>query len=146
VIAVDTNVLVYAHIDTFDKHELARSALVGLAERGRPWGIPAPCLVEFVRVMTHPRILAEPLSVADAVAAMDAVLTAPSVSVLCPAEQHWPFLSETARDGDARGNLAFDAVIAAICQEVGVTLLLTEDRDFDRFSRVAVARLADFEP
>ncbi|MGH8609278.1 MAG: hypothetical protein ACREX9_18255 [Gammaproteobacteria bacterium] len=40
------------------------------------------------------------------------------------------------READARGNLAFDAQIAAVCAEHRVTALLTADRDFARFSRL----------
>jgi hypothetical protein len=141
VIAVDTNVLVYAHVDAFPKHAAARKELVALAEGPRPWGIPAPCLVEFLRIVTHPRVLAEPYSMAEATEALAALLESPTVSVLCPAEQHWSLLCAAALDADARGNLAFDATIAAICEESGATALLTEDRDFARFDRVSVRRL-----
>ena len=46
-----------------------------------------------------------------------------------------------ASDGDAAGNLAFDAQIVAICREGGVSELLTEDRDFDRFRGFRTVRL-----
>jgi predicted nucleic acid-binding protein len=36
-------------------------------------------------------------------------------------------------ESNARGNLGFDAQIAAVCLEHGATTLLTEDRDFARF-------------
>lgn len=141
-IAIDTNVLVYAHVDSFPKHALARDAVVALAEGARPWGIPAPCLVEFLRIVTHPRVLADPFSMPEATDAVAALLESPTASILCPAGEHWRLLSAAACDADARGNLAFDATIAAICEETGVSVLLTEDRDFDRFSRVTVRRLA----
>jgi predicted nucleic acid-binding protein len=117
VIAVDTNVLVYAHVDS------------------------SQCLVEFLRLVTHPRVLADPFTMVEATDALSALLESPTASVLCPAEQHWHLLQAAARDADARGNLAFDATIAAICEETGVTVLLTEDRDFARFERVTVRRL-----
>ncbi len=143
-IAVDTNILVYAHVDTFPKHPAAKEALIELAEGGRMWGIPSPCLVEFMRVATHPRVFTDPFSVSDVTEALDALLAAPTVSILGPGEQHWAFLRDGARAADARGNLAFDAAIAAICEEVGVKQLLTEDRDFDRFASLQTLRLADF--
>ena len=37
----------------------------------------------------------------------------------------------------------FTGAIAAICREAGVTALVTEDRDFDRFSDLPIRRLAD---
>jgi predicted nucleic acid-binding protein len=38
-------------------------------------------------------------------------------------------------------NLAFDAQVVALCREAGVTALLTEDRDFDRFRGFRTLRL-----
>ena len=39
------------------------------------------------------------------------------------------------------GNLMFDAQIAALCLEHGVSCLLTEDQDFARFSSIKTKRL-----
>jgi predicted nucleic acid-binding protein len=36
----------------------------------------------------------------------------------------------------------FDAQIVAVCRETGVSELLTEDRDFDRFRNFRTRRLA----
>ena len=41
--------------------------------------------------------------------------------------------------GEAAGNLAFDAHIAALCIEHGVTELWTLDRDFARFPGLKIA-------
>jgi predicted nucleic acid-binding protein len=92
--------------------------------------------------VTHPRVLAQPYSVDEALDAIDAVLASPSLNVLGPGEQFWIYLAQAAREADARGNLAFDAAIVAICRESGVTALLTEDRDFDRFAGFPTRRLA----
>ena len=40
-----------------------------------------------------------------------------------------------------RGGLVTDAVIVALCREQGVDTVLSNDRDFDRFPDVRVARL-----
>ena len=48
---------------------------------------------------------------------------------------------ESIRDGGTVGNLVFDAQIVAVCREHGVSCLLTEDRDFDRFRRLRTERL-----
>ena len=37
-----------------------------------------------------------------------------------------------------RGDLVFDAQIAAVCLEHGAATILTEDRDFHRFSGITV--------
>ena len=58
-----------------------------------------------------------------------------------PGYRYWRLLRETIADVQARGNHVFDAQIVAVCREWGVTAILTEDRDFGRFSGVAVRRL-----
>lgn len=55
-IAVDTNVLVYAHRREPVEHEEAFRLLRDLAEGTAPWAIPWPCVYEFFSVVTNPRI------------------------------------------------------------------------------------------
>jgi predicted nucleic acid-binding protein len=56
VIAVDTNILVYAHRADSPFHDRARAAPETPAAGPRPWAIPWPCVLEFFAVVTHPRI------------------------------------------------------------------------------------------
>lgn len=51
------------------------------------------------------------------------------------------FLVEAIEEAQAVGNLVFDAQIAALCRESGVRMLLTEDRDFERFTGLKIERL-----
>ena len=139
-IAVDTNVLVHAHRKESPKHEAARRHVVVLAERGL--GIPVFCLGEFLRVVTHPRIT-NAHSADEACEAMERLIASPNVDVLQPGRRYPQLLAEAVREADAVGNLVFDAQIVALCREAGVRSLLTEDRDFDRFSAFATERLPD---
>jgi len=141
VIAVDTNILVYAHREELPHHRKARARLVGLAESPARWAIPVVCLAEFLRVTTHPRLLAPPFTVAEACAALARILESPSLVLLMPGERFWPLLAEAVSEGSAAGNLVFDAQVAALCREAGVSALLTEDRDFDRFPGLRTTRL-----
>ena len=43
------------------------------------------------------------------------------------------FFDRCVREAEARGNLAFDAQIAAVCLEHGARDVWTFDRDFSRF-------------
>ncbi|MFQ5690763.1 MAG: TA system VapC family ribonuclease toxin [Gemmatimonadota bacterium] len=133
-IAVDTNVLIYAHRAGLPGHERAFAWLRHLAEGAEPWGVPVFCLGEFVRVATHPRILDPPSTLEQALGALEELLECPVVRVLSPGPSYPALLSEALRAGDARGNLAFDAQIHAVCREGGASRLLTLDRDFARFS------------
>ena len=142
-IAVDTNVLVYAHRAESSRHSRARAWLGFLAEGDAPWAIPVFCLGEFVRIATHHRVFDPPSTLAQAIDAVDAVLESPSVRLLATTSVHWPLLRAALVAGDATGNLAFDAQIAALCRENGIERLLTEDRDFARFPFLKVVSLAD---
>jgi hypothetical protein len=132
-IAVDTNVLVYAHRPGSSHHELAADWLRHLAEGPVPWGLPVFVLGEFVRVVTHPKIFAEPSSLDVAFGFVAAVLESPTLRLLTPGERFVALFEECVRRAEARGNLAFDAQIAAVCREAGAASLLTRDRDFLRF-------------
>ena len=59
-IALDTNILVYAHRADSPWHEAAYQSIVNLAQGEAFWGIPWPCIHEFLAVVTHPRIYAPP--------------------------------------------------------------------------------------
>jgi toxin-antitoxin system PIN domain toxin len=139
-IAVDTNVLVYAHREEVPQHRKARRRLIELAEGHARWAIPVFCLGEFLRVISHPRLFDPPFSVAEAVDALARVLGSPSLVVLVPGDDFAALLLEAVTEADAIGNLVFDAQIVALCREAGVASLLTHDRDFDRFRGFPTAR------
>ena len=52
-IAVDTNVLVYAHREDSPWHGAASRVVRDLAEGSAPWAIPWPCLHEFLAIVTR---------------------------------------------------------------------------------------------
>ena len=87
-IAVDTNVLVYAHRGEFSQHGRARGLLAELADGDALWAIPVFCLGEFLRVVTHPSILKPPTRTAEAVRAIEALLHSPSLRLLVPGERY----------------------------------------------------------
>jgi len=66
VIAVDTNILVYAHREDSPFHEAASGRVAELAEGPATWAIPWPCLHEFLGIVTHSRIYAPPTPLAQA--------------------------------------------------------------------------------
>jgi toxin-antitoxin system PIN domain toxin len=137
-IAVDSNVLVHAHRAGTPNHERSLAWLRRLAEGPVPWGLPVFCLGEFVRVVTHPRVLHPPSSLDEAWGAIEALLESPTLRVLYPGERYPSLFHEALEAAQARGNLAFDAQIVAVCRERGVNRLLTLDRDFARFPGVTV--------
>jgi len=133
---------VYAHREGLPQHERALAWMRHLVESPTPWALPVFCLGEFVRVVTHPRVFDPPSTLEEALEALGAYLAGPSVRLLLPGEQFAALLMECLREGDARGNIAFDAQIAALCREQGIDRLLTEDRDFSRFSSLRTVLLS----
>ncbi len=75
--------------------------------------------------------------------AMARILGSPSLSILSPGPGFPELLADAVRESDAVGNLVFDAQIVADCREHGVSSLLTEDRDFERFRDFGTTRLGD---
>jgi hypothetical protein len=133
VIAVDTNILVYADCEESSLHAAALQAVRRLAEGDEAWAIPVFCIGEFLRVVSHDRLFDPPTPVMEAVDAVDSLLASPSSRLLTPGDRYLPLLRNLIAESHVRGNLVYDAQIAAVCLEHGATVLLTEDRDFARF-------------
>jgi len=137
VIAIDANILVYAHRADSPWNEAATACLDSLVQRGTSWGIPWPCVYEFYTIVTHPRIYAPPSSPAQAVDQLEAWLEAPELTLLAEETAYWPILKDQLVRGKVAGSQVHDARIAAICISHGVTELWTADRDFSRFGTLS---------
>ncbi|GGP89694.1 type II toxin-antitoxin system VapC family toxin [Streptosporangium pseudovulgare] len=140
-IAVDTNVLVYAHRSDNEFHDRAMAKIRELAEGRSAWAIPWPCVHEFFSVVTHPRIYAPPSTSAQAIAQIDAWLTSPSLVMIGETKDHWKTLRSVIESGRVLGPMVHDARIAAVCAANGVRELWTLDRDFSRFPAPVIRNL-----
>lgn len=136
--AVDTNILVFSEITSSRFHRTARALLVELGESAEPWAIPWPCVYEFLRIVTHPRVYHPPVPMERARADLDRVLASPSLVLLSETRRHSELLEKMLATSGVSGNLVHDAHIAALCLEHGVSELLTGDRDFLRFPEIRV--------
>lgn len=132
-IAVDTQILVYAHRRDSPFHEQARETVSGLAEGLAAWALPWPCIHEFLAVVTHPRIYDPPSSWTAARAQVDAWLESPTISLLSETADHWSKLTTLAQKAAVTGPRIHDARVAALCMAHGVRELYSVDRDFSRF-------------
>jgi len=131
VIAIETNILVYAHRREPEFHPQAAQLLAHLAEGHQPWAIPWPCIFEFFSVATNPRIWNAAASTPDqATNQIEAWLSSPSVRTLSEPRGFFSILEATLRNGRMRGGIVHDARVAALCLAHGVEELLTRDRDF----------------
>jgi toxin-antitoxin system PIN domain toxin len=136
VIAIDTNVLVYAHRRDSAWHQPAVAALTRIAENRSGWALPWPCVHEFLAIVTHPRIYLPPSSQAQAIDQVEAWLESPSVVMLGEGDGHWETLRRTLTASQVLGPQVHDARIAALCLQHGVDELWTADRDFSRFAEL----------
>lgn len=137
-IAVDTNVLVYAHRRDSPFHARAGETLRSLATGRAAWAIPWPCVHEFLAVVTHPRIFSPPSTMVEAIDQVDSWLESPTLILLGEAADHWATLRRLIQAGAITGPKIHDGRIAAICVSHGVRELLSSDRDFSRFPDVRV--------
>ena len=138
-IAVDTNILVYAHREDSPFHQPAIQRLTELAEGPANWAVPWPCLHEFLAIVTHPRIYAPPTPLDRALDQVEAWLESPTLVVLTETATHWPTLRELLANGRVAGPQVHDARVAALCRQHGIRELWSADRDFSRFVGITVA-------
>jgi toxin-antitoxin system PIN domain toxin len=137
-IAVDTNILVYAHREESAFHKAAFRCVAELAEGPASWAIPWPCLHEFLAIVTHPRIYAPPTPLSAALGQVDAWLESPTLALLGESAIHWPTLRDLLADSRVAGAQVHDARVAALCRQHAVRELWSADRDFNRFGGLTV--------
>jgi toxin-antitoxin system PIN domain toxin len=137
-IAVDSNLLVYAHREDSPWHNAAYARMVELAEGPAAWAIPWPCIHEFLSIVTHPRIYTPATPLEKAIDQVQAWLESPNLVLLSESEDYWPQLRSILQTGRVSGPQVHDARVAALCQQHGVSELWTIDRDFNRFPGLTV--------
>lgn len=137
-IAVDTNLLVYAHRADADEHAAAAAAIRGLAEGRSRWAIPWPCVHEFLAIVTHPRIFDPPTPLPKALEQVAHWLESPFATTLSESPGYWERLRAQAGAARSAGPKVHDARIAALCLHHGVSELWSADRDFGRFPELKV--------
>ena len=132
-IALDTNILVYAHRQDSTFHTVALDTLERLGNSFSPWAIPWPCLHEFLSIATHPRIYSPPTPIDTALAFLENWLQSKSLLLLSEGETYFGQLASLASRAKLAGPKVHDARIAALCLAHGVEVLYTADRDFSSF-------------
>jgi len=137
-IAVDTNILVYAHRADSPWHEAASRSIANLAQGDAFWGVPWPCIHEFLAITTHPRIYNPPTPLPKAIEQIEIWMESPSIRILAEMAGHWKELKEIISAGRIIGGATHDARVAAICVEHGVREIWSADRDFTRVPGLVV--------
>jgi toxin-antitoxin system PIN domain toxin len=135
-IAVDTNLLVYAHREDSEFHAAAKNCLETLRRQPGSWAIPWPCIHEFISIATHPSIYIPPSILSDAWGFLEALFASPQLHLLSESPGYFEKLREIATAGKLKGPRIHDARIAALCLHHGVSELWSADRDFSIFPQV----------
>lgn len=131
---VDTNVLIYAADKDAPDHGRCRALLEQWRAQATPWYVTWGIVYEFLRVVTHPRVLTQPISPSHAWLFLDALFAAPQLRVLTETDRHRHVATEVfAEVPDITGNLVFDAHTAVLMRENGIRVIYTRDTDFNRF-------------
>lgn len=137
-IALDTNLLVYAHREDSVWHRQAREVLKNLVASGARWAVPWPCLYEFYSVVTHPKIFSQPTPSAIAWEALRGFSEMEQVRLLAETGDFAEKLEKLVSGLDLRGPRIHDARIAVLCHVHGIRELWSSDRDFSRFGFLKV--------
>ena len=111
-IAVDTNLLVYAHRRDSAFHAAATEAIRTLAEGRAPWAIPWPCIHEFLAIVTHPRIFKPPTKLSAALDQVQAWLKSPSLVLLSESVGYADRLADTLSTAKSAGARVHDGRVA----------------------------------
>jgi toxin-antitoxin system PIN domain toxin len=128
-IAIDTNLLIYAHRSGTKEHQAARAAIEKAASMRDGFAITLPSVTEFFSIVTHPSASGRPSSPEEAAGFLRA-LEQGGMTVLGPGPAFAGRLLQTAVDLGVSGPRVFDLQIALCALDGGATELWTHDRRF----------------
>ena len=113
---VDANVLIYASNRDDPMHDRAAELVRRLAAGPDLVYLFWPVLLGYLRIVTHPGILAKPLSPAIAMRNVEALLDRPHVRAPGELDGFWPLFRSAAGDR-SRGNDVPDAHLVALMRQ-----------------------------
>ncbi len=131
---IDTNILVEAANDGSALHAATRTLLDGWRQREDAWFTTWSIQYEFLRVVTHPRVLRKPWTTTKAWGFLEALHASPGFGVLVATSRHAAVARRTLHEvDDLSGNVLHDAHIAILMREHGIRTIYTRDHAFRRF-------------
>ena len=137
-IALDTNILVYAHRRDVKAHEEAFALVTSLMRGPEAVGLCWPVLHEFLAVVTNPRTWLRPTPMPKAVEQVRLWVEAENSVTLFETSRHLEILNEVMNTSDVVGGAVHDARIAAICLGNGAREIWSADRTFPHMPRLRV--------
>lgn len=128
-IALDTNLLVYAHRSATPEHAAAKRAIARAVADPRGVTIAVPCIGELWAVVTHPAAPPRPSTPKEASSFVQALVAA-GVTLSAPAPGFGSRLLTLAERMGVSGPRVFDLQIALVAAEAGATEVWSHDRGF----------------
>ena len=128
-IALDTNLLVYAHRTGVNQHMSAQQAVTKAQQDPRGWGFSASVITEFWSVVTHPKAVGGPAKPPVA-AAFIAALIQGGARVFEPTSGFHTRLTQNAGLLSVAGGRIYDLQIALMSSEAGASEIWTHDQGF----------------
>ncbi|MGA7688469.1 MAG: type II toxin-antitoxin system VapC family toxin [Jiangellales bacterium] len=132
---LDANILLYAVDRSSPHHQVAARWLTSTLSSGTRVGLAWQTIGAFIRIVTHPRVMARPLAGADAWSFVEGWLSLDNVWLPTTTQRTAVILGRLVTDLGVTGNLLPDAQLAATAIEHGV-VLVSADTDFARFPDV----------
>lgn len=136
-IAIDTNLLIYAHRSATPEHRAAKAAIEAALNSTGGCGIPLPSVAEFFSIVTHPTASGRPSPpriAADFLAAMRQC----GVEVLDPGPAFGERLLQLAADLGVSGVRIFDLQIGLCALDGGAAELWTHDGGFAKLPGLVI--------
>ena len=130
VIALDTNLLVYAHRSGVPEHLSAQRAIQRASDDPRGWGVALASIGEFWMNVTHPASSGGPSTAKRARDFLEALLLEGPGIVWMPREPFSTRFLQLASELNITGLRIFDLQIALTAFDNGATEIWTHDHDF----------------
>jgi hypothetical protein len=137
-IALDTNLLVYAHRSGYQEHRKTIQALEEVFISDRSWGVSLPCIIEFWSIVTHKKMGSRPSSPEEAKAFIQHILEDGKGNVFMPGVDFYQRLMAMAGKLDVHGVRIFDLQIGLVAYDNGANEVWTHDRGFQKIPGMRV--------
>ena len=137
-IAIDTNLLIYAHRRRVPEHHDARAAIERAARAPGGWGIAAPSVAEFWSIVTHPAADGRPSTLEEASSFIRALVDEAGARLWRPGPGFADRMMQVAADLSVSGARIFDLQIALTAFDNGAVEIWTHDRNFTTVPGLAV--------
>ena len=136
---VDASTLVIAADRSDPHHDRCRDQVLEWRRQPTPWYLTWPIVFEYLRIVTHPKLLCRPWPLPEAWTFIEAVLAAPALTVLCTGPHHQSIIQQlTETLPDLRGEQMHETAIIATMIEHGIRRIVTRDIEYHRFPMIEV--------